>query len=319
MIFIDYKQKVLPCETKESQTKAFGMRGKSLFGMVVMFQLPRSFTGEIPDGIDIEGDFAISYVRACADDSDRDFCHSVQCFEIACKFVKQQYPWIQEAMLYSDGAGNFRSLSFEFLMAERIAQVGIKVVCHLLPEAGDGKDRVDRDFAGVNKLFWSYLKQPGSSMQNAVEMVKALQYGRKESGSGVTNCALKIDRSMKPNGVDTAGFTKLVNKSRDNMYYTEFEYCRKNDGGGLELSGARFFSYYKMGTLSVFDCNAKSELVPWKLLEGTICAHHIWRQLGCDTTRTESKDGTQCNTQENKERSPRTEKISSKKCEATKD
>ena len=64
-------------------------------------------------------------------------------------------------------------------MAETIAAVGLRVKCHLLPEAGDGKDRVDRDFAGINKLFWSYLKQPGASMQNAVEMTKALEYGKR--------------------------------------------------------------------------------------------------------------------------------------------
>ena len=56
-------------------------------------------------------------------------------------------------MLYSDGAGNFRSLSFEIAMAKKIAKVGIRIVSHLLPEAGDGKDRVDRDFAGVNQFF----------------------------------------------------------------------------------------------------------------------------------------------------------------------
>ena len=247
LIFIDYKMKVLPCETKEAQAKIFGKRGKSLFGMVVMFQLPPNFTGEVPDGIDIDGDFAVAYFRGCADDADQDFNHSVQCFEIGCKFIKQKYPWITEAMLYSDGAGNFRSLSFEILMAQRIAKVGIKVVCHLLPEAGDGKDRVDRDFAGVNKLFASWLKQPGASMQNAVEMVKALEYGKKDKGSGVINCALEIDRSVTTTGVNTAAFTKLVHKARDNMYYTEFGYGVA-EGGGLFLSGARFYSYYKMGT-----------------------------------------------------------------------
>ena len=96
----------------------------------------------------------------CADDSDQDFAHSVQVFEVTCKFLKQQYPWIKEAMLYSDGAGNFRNLSFEIAMAKKVAAIGIQVVSHLLPETGDGKDRVDRDFTGVNKLFWSFLKQP---------------------------------------------------------------------------------------------------------------------------------------------------------------
>ena len=41
--FIDYKQKVLPCETKEAQSKTFKKRGKSLFGMVAMFRVPGGY------------------------------------------------------------------------------------------------------------------------------------------------------------------------------------------------------------------------------------------------------------------------------------
>ena len=85
------------------------------------------------------------------------------------------------------------------------------------------------------------MEQHGASMQNAVEMVKALEYGKKDKGSGVINCALAIDRSATTTGVNTAAFTKLVHKARDNMYYTEFEYGAAEDGG-LFLSGARFYS-----------------------------------------------------------------------------
>ena len=240
LIFIDYKQKVLPAENKEAQSRTLGKKGKSLFGMVTMLKVPEGYKGELPEGTDIDGDYAISYFRGCCDDADQDYVHSVQCFEVGLKFLKKQYPWIGEANLYSDGAGNFRSLSFELAMVERAAACGIQIVSHLLPEAGDGKDRADRDFAGINTLFWSWLKQPGASMQNAIEMVQALEYGKK-GGDGVINCALVVSRPVETTQVDTAGFTKLTGKSRDNMYYTEFEYV---DGG---LSGARFYAYYKMG------------------------------------------------------------------------
>jgi hypothetical protein len=101
LVFIDYKQKVLPAETKEAQSKTFGKRGKSLFGMVAMFKIPEGYTGEIPDGIDIDGDYAISYFRACADDADQDYAHSVQSFEVGCNFLKKQYPWLTDLLLYS--------------------------------------------------------------------------------------------------------------------------------------------------------------------------------------------------------------------------
>lgn len=128
-------------------------------------------------------------------------------------------------------------------MAETAVAAGVKIVSHLLPEDGDGKDRADRDFAGINTLFWSWLKRPGASMQNAIEMVQALEYGKKKA-DGVINCALVISRPVETTHVDTAAFTKLIGKSRDNMYYTEFEYT---SGGSGCLSGARFYAYYKMG------------------------------------------------------------------------
>ena len=246
LAFIDYKQKVLPAENKEAQSKTFGKRGKSLFGMVDMFHMPEDYVGELPQGVDMDGDYAISYFRACADDADQDYAHSVQCFEVGCRFLKKNYPWLKELMLYSDGAGNFRSLSYELAMVEAVARAGLRVVCHLLHEAGDGKDRVDRDFAGINQLFWSYLKQPNASMQNAVEMAAALEYGRKP-GDGVVNCALEIQRSEKKlAGVNTEAFTKLVGKARDNMYYTKFEY-KDGEDGAVVLTGARFYAYYEMG------------------------------------------------------------------------
>jgi hypothetical protein len=40
LIFIDCKQKVLPCENKEAQSRTFGKKGKSLFGMVTMLKIP---------------------------------------------------------------------------------------------------------------------------------------------------------------------------------------------------------------------------------------------------------------------------------------
>ena len=263
LFFIDYKMKVLPAENKEAQTKIFGKKGKSLFGMVAMFQLPDGYDGEVPDGIDIEGDYAIAYFRVCADDADQDFVHSIQVFEQCCKYFKKQYPWVTEAMLYSDGAGNFRSLSFEFLMAERIADVGIKVVSHLLPEAGDGKDRVDRDFAGVNRLFWAWLSRPGASMQNAEEMYKALEYGKKV-GDGVVNCAVAIAHPPTKTSVDAAAFTALVGKARDNMYYTEFEYDTL-ENGKIVLTGCRFYAYYKMGTGVYLNANQLKSLWPDKV------------------------------------------------------
>ena len=153
--------------------------------------------------------------------------------------------------MYSDGAGNFRSLSFEIMMAERAAALGIKILCRLLPEAGDGKDRCDRDFAGVKKLLQSWLTRMEASVQNAVEIVEALEYGKKP-GDGVVNCAIAINKPDAAQGVNTTAFTRLVGKARDKIYYSEFEY-EDGAGGELLLNGARFHAYYKIGAGVALD------------------------------------------------------------------
>ena len=246
MCYIDYKMKILPKENKNAQSTSFGQRGKSLFDAVMVFKIPPDYTGEIPKDIDRDGDFCIAYQRVAANDADQDYVHSVQVFETAMRFFKKLYPWVEEFLLYSDGAGNFRSLSFEIAMAERMAEVGVKVICHLLPEAGDGKDRADRDFAGVNKLLQSWLKRRKASCQNATEIYEALEYG-KRPGDGVTNCAVAINKPLDAPAVDTVAFAKLVGKARGNMFYTGFIYAEASDGGKISLAGARFFAYYKMG------------------------------------------------------------------------
>ena len=127
--------------------------------------------------------------------------------------------------------------------------MGIPVRAHLLPEAGDGKDRCDRDFAGVNRLFDSYLKQGNKTIQDATEIVAALQYGKKE-GDGVINAAIEVVKPMDAveleKSFSTAEFTKRVGKARDNMYYTEFEYSR-SVSGTFTLTGVVCFAYYKFG------------------------------------------------------------------------
>ena len=267
MCYIDYKMKILPSENKNAQSTSFGQRGKSLFDAVMVFKIPADYTGEIPKGIEREGDFCIAYQRVAADDADQDFVHSVQVFEIAMRFFKKQYPWVEEFLLYSDGAGNFRSLSFEIAMAERMAEIGVKVNCHLLPEAGDGKDRADRDFAGVNILLQSWLKRRKASCQNATEIYEALQYG-KRPGDGVTNCAVVINKPDHAPAVDTVAFAKKVGKARDNMYYTEFNYVGKPDGT-ITLGGARFFAYYKMGEGVYLNRSELDQLWPDKPIIAT--------------------------------------------------
>ena len=118
MLFMDYKQKVLPRKSKEGQSETFGKKGKSLCGLAFVFKVPSEFVGEIPKAIDREGDFAIMYIRIAADCSDQDFWQSVQTFEIGMRLFHEAFPWSRAALMYTDGAGTFRSFAFELMMAE---------------------------------------------------------------------------------------------------------------------------------------------------------------------------------------------------------
>ena len=217
LIFADYKQKVLPAKHKEAQSESFGKKGKSLFGMAAVMKLPDNYDGPIPKDISREGDYVIAYIRIAADDSDQDFSHSVQCCDVGLQHLKKAYPWLDEVLLYTDGAGNFRSTSFQLQMTAASAAAELPVVAHLVPEAGDGKDRCDRDFNGVNQLFKSWLKQPKASIQNAREIVAALEAGKRK-GDGVINCAIHINRPSGPKSESsTAMFTSKVRSPNPNL------------------------------------------------------------------------------------------------------
>ena len=197
--------------------------------------------GEQPD-FEVMGDYAVTHVRVCCDDSSQDWWHSTQVFTTALLLLKAKCPFLKQGSLYSDGAGNFKGLAFTAMLPQISARTGIRIKHHVLPEAGDGKDDCDRDFNGCNILFASYVKVDGRSMTNANEICEALERGK---GRGVINCALAVSKAavaapeFKP---DTSKFTKLVGKSKTNLFHTKFEY--KEDGS---FSGFRFWVAFGFG------------------------------------------------------------------------
>ena len=244
---IDYKCKPLSRKNREPQSENFGKRGKSLFGLSALFlketmeEYLQQPGGEQPD-FEVMGDYAVMHVRVCCDDASQDWWHSTQVFTTALLLLKAKCPFLKQGSLYSDGAGNFKGLAFTAMLPQISARTGIRIKHHVLPEAGDGKDDCDRDFNGCNILFASYVKVDGRSMTNANEICEALERGK---GRGVINCALAVSKAavaapeFKP---DTSKFTKLVGKSKTNLFHTKFEY--KEDGS---FSGFRFWVAFGFG------------------------------------------------------------------------
>ena len=253
-ITIDYKQKVLSREHSQPQQNNFGKRGKSLHGLTAECLIPASFTGELPKGFDREGDFAIFHVRVAADDSDQDFWHSSQVLYTSIKQLLQMVPWqLDGCYLSSDGAVNYKSLAFTIMLSQMCSALNFKIVDHIFPEAGDGKDWCDRDFAGINNVIDGFMKAPDSKMTNANEIVIVLDSPNEKdpnANAGVANCALKIERPAQAvsdkwrGSLDTKRFSELagsktVKMSKQNMYHFKFQYSSSG------FVGLRCWAYYE--------------------------------------------------------------------------
>ena len=159
----------------------------SLFGLAGMFKIPADWSGPLPKDCEREGDMIIAHIRVCCDDADQSVWHSAQVLTTALLLFRAQYPWITHGSLYTDGATNFKSLLFPLLFPGIFDRTGFRITCQILPEAGDGKDRCDRDFAGVNKLSQSWVKVERRVMQTADDICDALEAKQTPE---VINCAL---------------------------------------------------------------------------------------------------------------------------------
>ena len=246
-VTIDYKCKPLSRRNRELQGDSFGKRGKSLFGMVVVFLLANllQYTqegGSLPADLDVDvlGEYVVLRIRVCADDSDQSWWHSIQVFYTGLKLLKKKCSFLKKADLYCDGATNFKQVLFTFNLPQTGLAAGIAIENQIYPEAGDGKDDCDRDFNGCNILFSSWVKVDNRTMKNANEICDALEAGR---GKGVINCALQIQPGQeKECESETKAFTALTGKAKENIFHCKFEY--NSDG---ELAGYRFWTAFGFG------------------------------------------------------------------------
>ena len=260
LMWMDFKCKPLPREHLEGQSASFGKKGKSLCGIAAMFKIPVDWDGILPTGVEREGDFLITYIRIAADDSGQGVWHSIQAFMTGLLLLRKQYPFLHEGFLSSDGATNFKSLLFLLMLPHVSVRTGMKLLGHMLPEAGGGKDKCDRDFAGVNHLFNSWISQPGSSMMNADEICQALEAGKTP---GVINCSINVQRDHEKekqwkDACDTGKLAKLVGKSKDNLFYMHIvwddgahnataQHMMSDAMWPVGFKGIRFFAYEGMG------------------------------------------------------------------------
>ena len=247
-LWVDYKAKPLSRKHREGQSESFGKKGKSLFGLAAMFLIPDDWQGALPEGTEREGDVVVAHVRVCCDDSDQSVWHSIQVLTTSLLLLKGQYSWLQFGPLYSDGAVNFKSFLFTLVLQEVSKRVGFRITAQLLPEAGDGKDRCDRGFAGVNKLFDSWVKVDRRVMLCADDICDTLEV---RATPGVINCALQTQRDgasekLWKAKLYTSRFAELVGKKKEDLFYIDLVW-EEHEAVWLCV-GMRFFCYHGMGS-----------------------------------------------------------------------
>ena len=144
-------------------------------------------------------------------------------------------------------------------MLPEISRVtGVAITDHILLEAGDDKDAVDRDFNSCNIAFNSFVKSPGAVMLNADHIVEALEKA-KGTKKGIINAAYSVHRPTDAiakkwsDSLDTAAFAALAGcktqakgskavKSKQDIY--RMQICW---GGNKEFLGLKFWAHYKYG------------------------------------------------------------------------
>ena len=102
----------------------------------------------------------------------------------------------------------FKYLLFPLLFPGLFHRTGFRITCQILPEAGDGKDQCDRDFAGVNKLFKSWVKVECRVMLTVDDICDVLEAKKSPC---VINCALETQQDnttekIRAGGLDTSKF-----------------------------------------------------------------------------------------------------------------
>ena len=182
----------------------------------------------------------------------------MQVFTLALKLLKQEVPFITSDPLFSDGATNFKTLAFLLMLPEISKATGISVTEHILPEAGDGKDAVDRDFNACNIAFNSFLKSPGAVMLNKDHIVAALEKAKGKK-KGIINAGYNVHRPTSEvakqwsDRLDTAAFAALAgcrtqekgskaSKSKQDLY--RIQICW---GANKEFIGMKFWAHYGHG------------------------------------------------------------------------
>jgi hypothetical protein len=220
-MIVDYKQKVLPTGHRETQTAAFGKKGKSLHGATCLrWDATR-------------GDFRVLNVCIVCDDSNQTWFHTLGALRTTLDKVMDTWPDVTESTLQSDGAGNYDCTAFMDTVRDTFKGAGVKLTRHVITEVGDGKNLVDQSFQTAQQDM-DAAHDGGSDLLDAQGILDALETGR---ALGTINVGMDMGaRVLEPK----KGPSPL--KGIDSLYDREYEY----DASGA-FTGVRVRQFFRMG------------------------------------------------------------------------
>jgi hypothetical protein len=177
----DWKMKQLAMFFRESMVQFYGKRGFAHFGFMCGWRkteeekaVERLITGE-----SYVSELHTQFYDLLCNDSSEDSFLTVNMIEIALKELKKKVPRLIKASVVTDGAGCFSGTNFCHALGYMGQKTGIRVLVHIVTEAGCGKSPLDAHFCYVRKHLIRMVTQ-GRGQQdvsNAEDCTKALSRG----------------------------------------------------------------------------------------------------------------------------------------------
>lgn len=157
IVRLDWKMKVLSMTFRESMTEFFGKRGMSVMGVQIMYMKNDEELSEDEHlGKGYRSKMNVEFFDMASDDSKEDCYSATQMLEKALlKFKelhKEREKPFTKAYLLSDGAGCFSGTEFTMFLCYVGKFTGIRIIAHIVSEAGSGKSSLDGHFCYL--IFW---------------------------------------------------------------------------------------------------------------------------------------------------------------------
>eukprot|EP00966_Prymnesium_polylepis_P319365 7375841-Prymnesium_polylepis.1 len=162
LLISDYKAKILPGRNRETQTEAFGKKGKSLWGTTAIRWDSQSEDCEVLN------------IRIACDDSTQTWFHTLNEFAVTLDEIEKVWPGMERAVSLSDGASNFTCTALMTALPRTFASRKVQLLRFTISEVGDGKNLTDTDFQLVQRSL-EQAKAGGGSVTNAQQILDSLQ------------------------------------------------------------------------------------------------------------------------------------------------